>query len=83
MHALGPCGESAENGLGMPKGARNRSARPSYVVIGTSTGGVGALSRILKDLPPDFPGAILIVFHVPERGQMTWLAELLASVGRL
>ncbi len=67
----------------MAASAGNRSARPSYVVIGTSAGGVAALSRIFKDLPPDFPAAILVVLHVQHRAQMTWLAELLASIGHL
>lgn len=60
-----------------------RSASPTYVVIGTSAGGAQALSRVFKELPPDFPGAILIVSHVGERGQMTWLAGVLASIGHL
>ncbi len=67
----------------MPRSARVGPASPSYVVIGTSAGGVAALSRIFKDLPSDFPGAILVVLHVPDRQQMTWLADLLASLGRL
>ncbi len=67
----------------MPGGSRTRSATPTYVVIGASAGGGSALSRIFKDLPSDFPGAILIVVHVAERGQMAWLAGLLASIGHL
>ncbi|HET7855423.1 MAG TPA: chemotaxis protein CheB [Gaiellaceae bacterium] len=59
------------------------SAGPMYVVIGTSTGGTQALSRIFKDLPSDFPGALLIVLHVAERGEMAWLAGVLASAGHL
>jgi two-component system chemotaxis response regulator CheB len=67
----------------MPSGSGTRSARRTYVVIGTSAGGTQALSQIFKDLPPDFPGAILVVFHVAERGQMAWLAGALASIGHL
>ena len=52
-------------------------------MIGTSAGGVAALSRVFKDIPPDFPGAILVVQHVRELRQMTWLAELLTSVGHI
>lgn len=77
---VAPC----QNGLAdMSKRARNHAARPSFVVIGTSAGGAAALSRIFKDLPADFPGAILVVVHIHERGGMTWLVELLTAVGNL
>ncbi len=39
-------------------------------MIGTSAGGVQALSRIFKDLPSDFPGAILIDLLVRRTGSM-------------
>jgi len=35
------------------------------VLIGTSTGGPQALTRILKALPADFPAPIAIVLHIP------------------
>jgi two-component system chemotaxis response regulator CheB len=66
----------------MPRSSGSRSAQ-RYVVIGTSAGGLQALSKIFKDLPTDFPGAILIVYHVAGRGQVTWLAGALASIGHL
>jgi two-component system, chemotaxis family, protein-glutamate methylesterase/glutaminase len=34
--------------------------------IGVSTGGPHALQYVLSQLPPDFPGAIVIVQHMPE-----------------
>ncbi len=37
------------------------------IVIGTSAGGVQALSRILPALPERFPAPVLIVIHVPPR----------------
>jgi two-component system chemotaxis response regulator CheB len=67
----------------MLKKARNQSPRPSYVVMGTSAGGVVALSRVFKDIPANFPGAILVVFHVHEAREMRWLSELLAGVGHI
>jgi two-component system chemotaxis response regulator CheB len=67
----------------MPPNARTPSASRSYVVIGTSAGGVVALSRVFKDIPANFPGAIFIVFHVHAPREMKWLSELLANVGRL
>lgn len=52
-------------------------------MIGTSAGGVVALSRVFKDIAANFPGAILVVLHVHEGRGMTWLSELLASVGHI
>ena len=36
------------------------------VAIGISTGGPQALEFLLSQLPPDFPGAIVVVQHMPE-----------------
>src|SRR6202142_2174277 len=45
-----------------------KSAPPpsKLVAIGISTGGPQALEFLLAQLPPDFPGAIVIVQHMPE-----------------
>ncbi len=43
-----------------------RSASERIVVLGTSTGGPQALTRLLKQLPADFPAPIAIVLHIPE-----------------
>ncbi len=40
-------------------------SRPKVVAIGVSTGGPGALSRLLPCLPADFPLPVLIVQHMP------------------
>jgi len=37
---------------------------PKLVVIGGSAGSIDVLKRILRDLPQDFPAAILVVIHV-------------------
>ena len=43
------------------------SAAPSKVIaIGVSTGGPQALELLLSQLPGDFPGAIVVVQHMPE-----------------
>jgi two-component system, chemotaxis family, protein-glutamate methylesterase/glutaminase len=44
-----------------PKNAPSR-----IVAIGISTGGPQALQYLLPQLPPEFPGTILIVQHMPE-----------------
>lgn len=43
------------------------SASPNKLVaIGVSTGGPQALEFVLSQLPPDFPGAITVVQHMPD-----------------
>lgn len=46
-----------------PVEARAHSDR--VVLIGTSTGGPRALTRLLTELPADFPAPIVIVLHIP------------------
>src|SRR5207237_8265263 len=45
---------------------RARAAATRVVAIGISTGGPNALQYLLSQLPPDFPGAIVVVQHMPE-----------------
>lgn len=52
------------------------------VVIGTSAGGVQALSQVLPRLPADFPAPVLVVVHVPPR-QSNSLVDLFAAKCRL
>jgi two-component system chemotaxis response regulator CheB len=42
-----------------------RAERPKVVVIGTSTGGPQALTRLLAAFPADFPVPVAIVLHIP------------------
>jgi two-component system chemotaxis response regulator CheB len=42
-----------------------RSCSDQVVLVGTSTGGPQALTRLLKALPKDFPAPIAIVLHIP------------------
>jgi two-component system chemotaxis response regulator CheB len=47
--------------------ATSKAAPPTKLVaIGISTGGPQALEFLLAQLPPDFPGAIVVVQHMPE-----------------
>lgn len=41
------------------------SCRYDVVVVGASTGGPRALSRLLADLPADFPAPIVVAQHMP------------------
>jgi two-component system chemotaxis response regulator CheB len=61
--------------------ARN-GARARVVAIGASTGGPAALSRLLSDLPGDFPVPVLVVQHIA-KGFMEGLAGWLNSAGAL
>jgi chemotaxis response regulator CheB len=63
--------------------AKQDATRPSYVVVGTSAGGVAALTRIIRDLPRDFPGAVLIVMHARHEASTTFLASRLNAAGSL
>jgi two-component system chemotaxis response regulator CheB len=38
---------------------------PSVLVVGASTGGPRALGELLRELPADFPAAVLVVQHLP------------------
>jgi two-component system chemotaxis response regulator CheB len=73
--------------LGAPHPPRISSVRPltkavaplRVVVIGASTGGPQALTRLLGELPSDFPLPIAIVLHMPI-GYTAALADRLNSV---
>src|SRR6516164_1360754 len=52
------------------------------VVVGASAGGVEAIGRMLKQLPPKFPAAVLVTLHVPALGQSR-LPEVFARAGQL
>ncbi len=60
--------------LRVPEDARS----DRVVLIGTSTGGPQALTKLLKALPADFPAPIAIVLHIPP-GYTGPLAERLDS----
>lgn len=52
------------------------------VVIGGSMGSRTALRRLLADLPPELPAAILIATHMPSDG-VPYLSEVLSAVSVL
>ena len=51
------------------------------VVIGASAGGVKALTALVRDLPPDFPAALLVVLHIGAHRSV--LPQILARAGSL
>jgi len=65
-HAGGPA--IATNGLtpeAIARGQLRRAASRSLVVIGASTGGPDALTRLLPRLPADFPAPVVVAVHMP------------------
>jgi len=62
-----------------PVNSRNRR---DLVVIGGSAGAIHVLTEIVRGLPPDFPGAIVVVVHTSAGGPGL-LASLLDRAGPL
>jgi two-component system, chemotaxis family, protein-glutamate methylesterase/glutaminase len=52
------------------------------VVIGASSGGVEALTKIAGDLPPDLPAAVFVVLHFPQDAPSV-LPRILSRAGPL
>jgi two-component system chemotaxis response regulator CheB len=52
------------------------------VVVGASAGGIDALTRVLAQLPANFPAAILVTLHVSPLG-VSLLPKVLARAGKL
>jgi two-component system response regulator WspF len=53
-------------------------ALPALIVLGASTGGPLALTQVLSHLPPDFPGALIVIQHVDSHfigSFVEWLGE--------
>jgi len=68
-------------GLAEPgdRGSETRRHRHDRLIaIGASAGGPAVLATLLRDLPRDFPAAVVIVQHVDEQfaaGMATWLNQ--------
>jgi two-component system chemotaxis response regulator CheB len=45
---------------------KGTATRKSFIAIGGSTGGPGAVVQILRELPPGFPVPIFLVIHISE-----------------
>ena len=66
----------------VPEHPRADDAPAEIVVIGSSTGGPAALSRVVSQLPADFPLPILIVQHMPPMFTKS-MADNLCQVSQL
>lgn len=55
---------SGARSMGSTNGARAAGKFP-IVVIASSTGGPATLMKLIPDFPADFPGAVIIVQHMP------------------
>lgn len=58
-------------------------SRPWLVVVGTSAGGLDALSKLVAQLPADFPGTLFIVQHLPADTNGSALLRALSGSGAL
>ncbi|MGA3169705.1 MAG: chemotaxis-specific protein-glutamate methyltransferase CheB [Chthoniobacteraceae bacterium] len=61
-----------------PVGGRHPQCARQLVAIGSSAGGPAALSSLLRDLPADFPAAVIIVQHIDAQfapGLAKWLGQ--------
>ena len=63
-----------------PLSARLTLANRDIIVIGASAGGVEALIKVTKGLPPSLPAAVFVVLHTPQDGSSA-LPQLLARSG--
>jgi two-component system, chemotaxis family, protein-glutamate methylesterase/glutaminase len=74
-------------GMPVKKKAANRPLRYSgrrfdVVAIGTSAGGLNALSHVLRTLPRDFPSSIVVVQHLSPTHK-SWMPDLLGRSTKL
>jgi two-component system chemotaxis response regulator CheB len=58
------------------------AANRDILAIGTSAGGVQALMSLVREMPSEFPAAILVTIHLPSQPQST-LPEILRRNGPL
>jgi two-component system, chemotaxis family, protein-glutamate methylesterase/glutaminase len=56
--------------------------RHDIVVIGASAGGVEALTRLMRDLPPGLPASLFVVCHFPPSDRSV-LPDILSRAGPL
>jgi chemotaxis response regulator CheB len=70
----------------MPSVAQSDAQRAPLVAVGASAGGPAALATMLREMPKDFPAAIVVVQHVDEHfaaGMAEWLSQRSALTVRV
>lgn len=65
-----------------PEGSREAGPAWKLVVVGTSTGGPAALTRLMAALPGDFPAPLALALHIPA-GYTEALARRLNNLSAL
>ncbi len=65
---------------GPKKVPHTNDQHPRAIAIGTSAGGVDALKRLVRAMPPDIAAPVLIVMHI---GPHSMLPEILTAAGPL
>jgi two-component system, chemotaxis family, protein-glutamate methylesterase/glutaminase len=64
-----PAGKNGDNGLQEVRAAVNAAAKSAgkfpIVVLASSTGGPATLMKLIPYFPKDFPGAVVLVQHMP------------------
>ncbi|HUQ49645.1 MAG TPA: chemotaxis response regulator protein-glutamate methylesterase [Terriglobales bacterium] len=65
VERIEPARPSAFSGAASASAARSNNGRFPIVVIAASTGGPSTLMKFIPAFPKDFPGAVLLVQHMP------------------
>lgn len=69
VEAVRRCASAAASRVRPPAAPRARAPRPrracELVVIGASTGGPAAITRVVPALPADFPAPVVVALHIP------------------
>ncbi|HET9837225.1 MAG TPA: chemotaxis response regulator protein-glutamate methylesterase [Candidatus Angelobacter sp.] len=81
-----PAGKNGDHGLQEVKAAVNAAAKTAgkfpLVVLASSTGGPATLMKFLPFFPKDFPGAVILVQHMPGNFTSQFSTQL-AEVSRI
>ncbi|MEG3180338.1 chemotaxis protein CheB [Sphingomonas sp. LT1P40] len=72
------------DGTPTPQSARTDAVAGAFdiVAVGASTGGIHALSQMLRAIPPDFQPPILVTQHLPTSFMSYFAAQLAVLAGR-
>src|SRR6185369_13361584 len=75
--------EIAPTGVAVvPSNARQSATSFDIVAIGASTGGIHALSLLLREIPASFPLPILITQHLPQSFMPYFATQVSVLAGR-